>query len=286
MADQPPQPENPPKHRLILDAEQPSGLFDFRELWRYRELAGFLGLRDIKVRYKQTLLGAAWAVLQPLMNMVVFTVFFNKLAGVESDPNTPYPVFAFCALLPWQLFESSVSLAGNSVVNSERLISKVYFPRVLVPIASLASALVDFAIAFIILILLMMVYGVHPHFGPLLLLPLFIAVAVIVSLALGLWLSALNVKYRDVRYAIPFLLRIWFFATPIVYSIDRIPPAWRAWYGLNPMVGVVEGFRWALLGKSSPSLSAIAISIVVALVLLVGGLFYFHRTEQVFADVI
>ena len=287
MADaQPPQTDLKPKEKLVLDAQHASGLFDFRELWRYRELAGFLGMRDIKVRYKQTLLGAAWAILQPVMNMIVFTVFFNKLAGVGSDENIPYPVFALCALLPWQLFESSVTLAGNSVVNSERLISKVYFPRVLVPIASLASALVDFAIAFVILILLMMWYGVHPHLGPLLLLPLFIAVAVIVSLALGLWLSALNVKYRDVRYAIPFLLRIWFFATPIVYSIDRIPPAWRAWYGLNPMVGVVEGFRWALLGKSSPSIAAIGMSIVVTIVLLIGGLFYFHRTEQVFADVI
>jgi lipopolysaccharide transport system permease protein len=287
MADsQPPQTDQPPKAKLVLDAQQASGLLDFRELWRYRELAGFLGMRDIKVRYKQTALGAAWAILQPVMNMIVFTVFFNKLAGVGSDENIPYPVSVFCALLPWQLFESSVTLAGNSVVNSERLISKVYFPRVLVPISSIASALVDFAIAFVILILLMIWYGVHPHLAPLLLLPLFIAVAVMVSLALGLWLSALNVTYRDVRYAIPFLLRLWFFATPIVYPISSIPPAWRAWYGLNPMVGVVEGFRWALLGKSSPSLPAIGISIVVAIVLLIGGLFYFHRTEQVFADVI
>src|SRR5882672_7033413 len=218
------------------------------ELWNYRELLYFLVWRDVKVRYKQTALGAAWAILQPFMTMVVFSVFFGRLAKIPSD-GVPYPVFAFTALLPWQLFAYALAESSNSLVASQNLITKVYFPRLVIPIAGVLAGLVDFAIAFVVLLGLMAYYGIHPT-AAILVLPVFIVFAVAAAMSGGLWLSALNVQFRDVRYTIPFLTQFWMFATPVAYPASLVPEQYRALYGLNPMAGVVEGFRWALLGKA------------------------------------
>lgn len=257
---------------------------NLRELWEYRELLFFLVWRDVKVRYKQTAFGAIWAILQPFLTMVVFSIFFGRLAGVPSD-GIPYPVFAFTALLPWQLFAHSLMESSNSLVTNERLITKVYFPRLAIPIAAVLGGLLDFGIAFGVLVLMMLFFGLVPNFA-ILTLPFFILLAIATALAVGLWLSALNVQYRDVRYVIPFLTQFWLFATPIAYPSSLIPEPWRAVYGLNPMAGVVEGFRWALLGKTSDTLSLQIVSIIIVGVLLVGGLIYFRRMEKTFADVI
>jgi len=255
-----------------------------RELWEYRELLYFLTWRDIKVRYKQTALGAAWAVMQPFFIMVVFSLFFGKLAGVPSD-GIPYPVFAFCGLLPWQLFAHALTESSNSLVGNQNLITKVYFPRLVVPIAAVLGGVVDFAIAFVILLVMMLYFGIVPGWA-IVTLPLFIVLAVTTALAVGLWLSALNVKYRDVRYTMNFLVQFWLFATPVAYPSSLIPEQWRWAYGLNPMAGVVEGFRWALLGKTDPPGALLAVSIAVVVLLLIGGLYYFRKMEQEFADVV
>lgn len=255
-----------------------------RELWEYRELLYFLIWRDVKVRYKQTALGAAWAILQPLMMMAVFSLFFGYLARLPSD-GVPYPIFTLCALLPWQLFAHALTESSNSLVANERLLTKVYFPRLVVPIAAVLGGLVDFAIAFVILLLMMLYYGVVPTWA-LVTLPGFILLAVITALGVGLWLSALNVQYRDVRHTMGFLIQFWLFATPVAYSSSLVPERWRPLYGLNPMVGVVEGFRWALLGKSEPPGAVLAVSVAVVVLLLIGGLYYFRRMEQEFADVV
>lgn len=254
------------------------------ELWEYRELLYFLVWRDIKVRYKQTALGAAWAVVQPLFMMLVFSLFFGFLARVPSD-GIPYPVFAFCALLPWQLFANALTEASNSLVGNQNLITKVYFARLVIPIAAVLSGVVDFLIAFFILIGMMLYYRIVPGW-PILTLPAFILLAILTALAVGLWLSALNVQYRDVRYTMNFLVQFWLFATPVAYPSSLVPERWRVLYGINPMAGVVEGFRWALLGKSAPPSAMLLVSVAVVLTLLVGGLFYFRRMEQEFADVI
>jgi len=253
------------------------------ELWEYRELLYFLVWRDIKVRYKQTALGAAWAILQPVLTMVVFSVFFGRLAKVPSD-GIPYPVFALAALVPWQLFAYAVSESTNSLVVSQNLIKKVYFPRLVIPVASVLAGLVDFAISFVALIGLMAYYGIRPT-PAIAILPLFILLAVASALCVGLWLSALNVQFRDVRYTIPFLTQFWMFVTPVAYPSSLIPEKWRTVFGLNPMAGVVEGFRWALLGKATSLGSLLAVSIAVVVVLLFGGLVYFRRMESTFADV-
>ncbi|MCJ7619189.1 MAG: ABC transporter permease [Anaerolineae bacterium] len=256
---------------------------NLRDLWQYRELLYFLTWRDIKVRYKQTVLGAAWAVLQPFFTMVVFSIFFGQLAKVPSD-GIPYPIFAYCALLPWSYFSGALDRAGNSLVGSSHLITKVYFPRLAIPISAVAAGLVDFGIAFVVLLGMMVYYGIAPTTAALTL-PFFLLLAVATALAVGLWLSALNVQYRDVRYTIPFLTQFWLFATPIAYPSSLVPEQWRAWYGLNPMAGVVEGFRWALLGKEPPG-PLLAVSIAVVVLLLIGGLYYFRRMEKTFADVV
>lgn len=255
-----------------------------RELWDYRELLYFLTWRDIKVRYKQTALGAAWAVIQPFFMMVVFSLFFGKLAGIPSD-GIPYPVFAFCGLLPWQLFAHALTESSNSLVGNQNLITKVYFPRLVVPIAAVLGGVVDFAIAFVILLAMMLYFGIVPGWA-IVTLPLFIVLAITTALAVGLWLSALNVKYRDVRYTMNFLVQFWLFATPVAYPSSLIPEQWRWAYGLNPMAGVVEGFRWALLGKTDPPGALLGVSIAVVVLLLIGGLYYFRRMEQEFADVV
>ena len=255
-----------------------------RELWDYRELLYFLIWRDIKIRYKQTVLGAAWAILQPLLTMVVFTIFFGRLAKVPSD-GIPYPVFSFAALLPWQLFARALTESGNSLVGNQGLITKVYFPRLVIPMSAVLAGLVDFAIAFVVLLGMMVYYGIFPNLN-VLALPLFLLLAIATALAVGLWLSALNVIYRDVRHTIPFLVQFWLFLSPIAYPSSLVPEQWRTLYGLNPMAGVVEGFRWALLGREGGIGPEVLASALVVAVLLVGGLFYFQRMEKTFADVI
>jgi lipopolysaccharide transport system permease protein len=254
------------------------------DLWRYRELLYFLTWRDIKVRYKQTALGAVWAVLQPLLTMLVFSVIFGVLANLPSD-DVPYPIFTYTALLPWQLFAFALTQSSTSLVTDQNLITKIYFPRLVIPIASVMAGLADFAIAFIVLLGMLLVYQI-PLTLRLLVLPPLILLALVTALAVGLWLSALNVKYRDVRYTLPFLTQLWLYATPIAYSSSLIPEQWRWLYCLNPMTGVVEGFRWALLGKTSPVGSLIFVSAGVVVLLFLGGLIYFKRIEDSFADVI
>jgi len=278
----------PPQRAAAVTVIRPSRgwvSLNLRDLWEYRELLYFLIWRDLKVRYKQTVLGAAWAILQPFLTMVVFSIFFGKLAKVPSD-GIPYPIFAYTALLPWQLFARALSESGNSLVANRRLITKVYFPRLVIPIAAVLAGLVDFGIAFVILVAMMFYYGIFPTVAALTL-PLFLLLTLATALAVGLWLSALNVQYRDVRYTIPFLTQLWFFATPIAYSTSLVPERWRVLYGLNPMAGVVEGFRWALLGgEASGTKPLVAVSVLVVAVLLVGGLVYFRRMERTFADIV
>jgi len=257
---------------------------DFAELWQYRELLVFYAVRDIKVRYKQTLLGAAWAILQPVMTMVVFSIFFGKLAGVPSD-GLPYPVFSFCGLLPWQLFSFALTQSSNSLVQNAHVLTKVYFPRLIIPFASVIAGLVDFAIAFVVLVIMMLYYNIIPGWA-LITLPLFVLLALAAALSVGLWLSALNVKYRDVRYTIPFLTQLWLFVTPVAYASSLVPSKWQAVYAINPMAGVVEGFRWALLGKAAPPGTMFIISVAATAMLLAGGLFYFARMEKIFPDII
>lgn len=257
---------------------------DLRALWQYRELLYFLTWKDVIIRYKQTAIGAAWAVLQPLLTMVIFTMVFRKFAGVPSD-GLPYPIFVFTALLPWQFFAQAISRSSASLVGNPDMISKVYFPRLIIPMSSTLSPAIDFCIAFVILIGMMAWYGLAPTWG-ILTLPLFLLLALQTALAICFFLSALNVKYRDVGHAIPFLVQCWMYASPVAYSVTLVPEPWRFWYSLNPMVGVIEGFRWALLGKASPDFSAIGVSVVVVTVLFLTGLVYFRRMERTFADVI
>ena len=269
---------------VILEPSRGWVSLQLRALWEYRELLYFLAWRDFKVRYKQTALGAAWAVIQPFGTMVVFSVFFGHLGKIPSD-GLPYPVFAYCALLPWSLFAHALGESSNSLVGNQSLITKVYFPRLIIPIAPFFVGLVDFGIAFVVLIGMMLFYGIVPGIA-VVTLPLFMLLALLAALAVGMWLSALNVKYRDVRYAIPFLTQLWFFATPVAYPSSLLPEPWRSIYGLNPMAGVVEGFRWALLGRTSAPGSIIAVSVLAVLLLLLGGLFYFTRMEKTFADIV
>ena len=255
------------------------------DLWRYRELLLFLVWRDIKVRYKQTALGAAWALLQPFLAMLVFTLIFGRMAHMPSD-NIPYPLFVYTALLPWQLFAFAVTESGTSLVTNQQLIRKVYFPRLIIPISAVLVGLVDFALSLTVLAGMMIYYHVRLAPTALLFLP-FLALAVVTALSVGIWLSALNIKYRDVRYIIPFLTQFWMFATPVAYSASLVPAQWRALYGLNPMTGVVDGFRWSILGSVSSGNSVMMpVSMTVVLFLLVTGLIYFRRMERCFADLV
>jgi lipopolysaccharide transport system permease protein len=254
------------------------------ELWEYRELLYFLVWRDIKVRYKQTVLGAAWAILQPFCTMVVFSVFFGRLAKIPSD-GVPYPVFSYAALVPWTFFAHGLTQASNSLVGSANLIKKIYFPRLAVPISSVTSGIVDFVLAFTVLLGMMFYYGIVPT-SKVLWLPALLLLALLTSLGVGLWLSAMNVKFRDVRHVVPFLSQLWLFATPIVYPSSLLPEPWRTLYGLNPMVGVVEGFRWALLGTNTAPGPILIVSVLITLALLLGGAFYFRRLERTFADIV
>ncbi len=255
------------------------------ELWEYRELMYFLTWRDIKVRYKQTALGVAWAIIQPFFTMVVFSLFFGRLAKIPSD-GIPYPIFSYTGLLPWTFFAAGLDRSSNSLVLNSQLIKKVYFPRLIIPIAGVLTGLPDFALAFLILIGMMIVYGIAPSLGSLVWLPVLLLLALVTSLGVGLWLSALNARYRDVRYLVGFLAQLWMFATPVVYPASLLDEPWRIIYGLNPMVGVVEGFRWALLGKGQPPGPMLAVSALAALTVLITGAFYFRRTERTLPDVV
>lgn len=254
------------------------------ELWEYRELLYFLIWRDVKVRYKQTVLGAAWAIIQPFCTMVVFSLFFGRLANIPSD-GLPYPVFSYAALVPWTFFANGLSKASNSLVLSANLIKKVYFPRLAVPIASVLGGVVDCVLAFTVLVGMLLYYSMGPTLN-VLWLPLFLLLALVTSLGAALWLSALNVQFRDVQYVVPFLTQLWLFLTPIAYPSNLLSEPWRTLYGVNPMVGVVEGFRWALLGTDTAPGLIITVSALVALVLLVSGGLYFRSMEKTFADVV
>lgn len=255
-----------------------------RDVWEYRELLYFLVWRDVKVRYKQTALGVLWVVLQPLATTIVFTLIFGNLAKMPSE-NLPYAVFALAGLLPWNYFSGAIGRGGSSLVGSANLISKVYFPRLIIPISSVLAGLVDFGITFLLLVALMLFYGYPPTLSWLLL-PFFLLMAIATALGVSLWLSALNVQYRDVGYLIPFLVQLWFFATPVVYPSSLIPAPWSLLYALNPMAGVVDGFRWALFGNTAAPGPLILVSIAVVIVTLVSGLFVFKRMERTFADVV
>lgn len=254
------------------------------ELWEYRELLYFLVWRDIKVRYKQTILGFAWAVIQPFFTMVVFSLFFGRLAEIPSD-GLPYPIFSYAALVPWTFFANGLTNSSNSLVGSSNLIKKVYFPRLVIPISTVLSGMVDFALSFTVLILMMLAFGIVPTTN-IIFLPFFLLLAFVTALGVGLWFSAMNVQFRDVRYTIGFVVQFWMFATPIAYPSSLLDEPWRTVYGINPMSGVVEGFRWALLDTDTAPGPMIIVSTVAAVVLLVSGLYYFRRMEKTFADVV
>ena len=270
----------------VIYIKRSRGLVSLRlgELWQYRELLYFLIWRDVKVRYKQTALGVAWAVVQPFFTMLVFSLFFGRLAKVPSD-GVPYPLFAYCALVPWGFFANGLNMGSNSLVESANLIRKVYLPRLAIPIATVLSGGVDFLVSFLLLLGMMAYYGRMPGIEAAWL-PLLLLLGLVTALGVSLWLSALNVQYRDVRYTIPFLTQIWMFGTPIAYPSSLVPEAWRPFYGLNPMVGVVEGFRWALLGTATRPGAMLIVSSLAALVLLITGAMYFRCTEKTFADVV
>jgi len=259
---------------------------NLRDLWIYRELVYFMVWRDVKVRYKQTMLGAAWAIIQPVMTMLVFTFLFGTIAKLPTDSNIPYPIFSYTALLPWGLFVTALNQASRSLTANQNMVTKIYFPRLVLPLASILSGLVDFVIAFVILIGLMFYYDVTPSINALWALPLFLLLAIIAALGVALWLAAINVQYRDVNYALPFMTQFWLFITPVAYSSNLISDKWQLIYSLNPMAGVVNGFRWALLGTNTGPGPEMAVSVVISIIILIGGLFYFRNMEKTFADTI
>jgi lipopolysaccharide transport system permease protein len=275
---------DPPEEVIVLRPSRGWAALNLRDLWIYRELVYFLTWRDIKVRYKQTVLGAGWAILQPLINMLVLGVIFGNFAKMPTD-GVPRPIFTFTALLPWGLFSKALNDAGRSMLSNRNMITKIYFPRLIIPLSSVLGGVVDFLIQFGILILMMIYFGYTPT-ANIWALPFFLLLALATALGFGLWLSALNVLYRDINYILPFLTQLWVLVTPVAYSSKVVPEQWRLLYALNPMVGVVEGFRWALLGtQSAPGLDMV-LSVVISLVLLVTGMYYFRRMERTFADMV
>jgi lipopolysaccharide transport system permease protein len=270
----------------IIDITPPKGWLDLnlRELWQFRELAYFFVWRDIKVRYKQTAIGAAWALLQPLATMLVFSLFFGRLAKIPSG-GVPYPIFYLAAVLPWMYFAGALQNATNSVVEQRGVVTKVYFPRLVLPLSSVVSGLLDFAIGFVMFLFMALFYRVAPG-RAILLFPAFLLLAVATALGAGLWLSALNAIYRDVRYAVAFLIQFWMFASPVAYPSTLVPARWRWLYGLNPMAGVIEGFRWALTGKGQPPSLMLAASTGAVMIVLIGGMFFFRKMEAIIADVV
>ncbi len=269
---------------IVVEPRRAFWNLELGHLWEYHELLFFMVWRDVKVRYKQTALGVAWAVLQPLMATLIFSVFFGRLARMPSD-GIPYPVFAYLGMVPWQYFSNAITESSNSLVASQNLIKKVYFPRLIIPMGSVIAGLVDFSFAFIVLIGMMFYYGIRPS-ATIFLAPVFLLLAVFTALAAGLWLSALNVQFRDVKHTIPFLVQFWFFMTPVVYPASLVPGKYRMLYGLNPMAGVVAGFRYSVLGKTAKPDPLIMVSALAVAVMLVGGVLYFRRMESTFADVV
>ncbi|MEP6895071.1 MAG: ABC transporter permease [Chloroflexota bacterium] len=259
---------------------------NLRDLWLYRELVYFMIWREIKVRYKQTMLGAAWAIIQPVLTMIVFTFLFGRIAKLPTDGNVPYPIFSYTALLPWGLFVAALNQASRSLTSNQNMVSKIYFPRLVLPLASVLSGLIDFVIAFVILIGLMIYYHIAPSINVIWALPLFLLLTIITALGVALWLSAINVQYRDVNYALPFMTQFWLFITPVAYSSNLISEKWQLAYSLNPMAGVVNGFRWALLGVGNGPDAGLWISVIIALLIMISGLFYFRNMEKTFADTI
>ena len=257
---------------------------NLRDLVLYRELIFFMTWRDLKVRYKQTLLGASWAILQPFLTMVVFSIFFGNLAKVPSD-GVPYPIFSYTALIPWTLFSKALQDASKSLVANSHMITKVYFPRMILPLSSVMAGVVDFLIAFVVLLGMMVFFNIFPTVN-VLVLPLFLLLALVTAVGVGLWLSALNVLFRDINYVLPFLTQFWMYLTPVAYPSSMIPSKWQVIYALNPMTGVVEGFRWALLGTGQPPGIMTLVSSITAVILLISGMFYFRRMERLFADMV
>jgi len=272
------------KQRSVISPSKGLLSLNLKEVWTYRELMGILAWRDVSIRYKQSIVGIGWAIIQPIMTMIIFTIVFGKFAKLPSD-GLPYPIFSYCALLPWNYFARSLGDSSDSLVGSSHLITKVYFPRLVLPLSRVFAGLVDFSIGFVILIGLMFWYGIFPTAG-LLLLPLFLLIAMIAALAGGLWLTALNVKYRDVKFVVPFVIQFLMYASPVAYSSSIVPERWQWVYGLNPMVGVIEGFRWALLGRAVPNLSLLVVPLVIIFIILVSGLYYFKTMEKTFADIV
>lgn len=276
--------EKPSAAKVMIRPSRGWSPITLRSVWEYRDLLYFLAWRDIKVRYKQTFLGILWAVLQPAFMTLAFFVFFGRLAKVPSE-GIPYPIFAFCGILPWQLFAFALAESSNSLVANERLVTKVYFPRVIIPLASVLAGLVDFFFGFLALLAMMLFWGITPP-ADAWTLPFFVFLALAAALGVGFWFAALNVQYRDVRYTIPFIIQFWLFLSPVVYPTSLVPEPWRILYGVNPMVGVIEGLRWALLGKGGNLGLELATSILATAFLFLGGLWYFRRVERSFADVI
>jgi lipopolysaccharide transport system permease protein len=276
--------DRPLEAPVIIEPSRGWVHISFAEIWRYRELVLFLAWRDIAVRYKQTAIGVLWAIIQPLTAMVIFSIFFGRFAHMPSE-GVPYPVFTYAALLPWQYFATAIADASQSMLTNERLLTKVYFPRLIIPFASALPAVVDFVLSCLLFLGIMLAYGT-PISTRIIWLPLLLLLALAMALGIGLWMSALNVQYRDFRYIVPFLVQTWMFASPVVYSLSIVPDQWRTVYSLNPMVTVIEGFRWALLGSSGVSLAAIVVSVVATAGMLFSGLAYFQHVEDIFADVI
>ncbi len=274
----------PPEEVVFLKPSRGWIHLNLADLWRYRELIYFLTWRDVKVRYKQTVLGAGWAILQPLINMVVLSLIFGRFANMPTD-GIPRPIFTFTALLPWGLFAKALSDTGRSMLANRSMITKIYFPRLIIPLASVLGGLVDFSIQFVILIVMMLFYGFAPTIA-VVTLPFFLLLALATALGFGLWLSALNVLYRDVNYILPFLTQLWLLVTPVAYSQSVVPEEWQWLYALNPMVSVVEGFRWALLDAPAPNIQTLLISSTITVIVLITGMYYFRRMERTFADVI
>jgi lipopolysaccharide transport system permease protein len=271
-------------HRTRIQPSSGWGSLNLAELWAHRELVYFLTWRDVKVRYKQTALGAIWAIIQPIMTMAVFALFFGRLAKVPSD-GVPYPLFAFTALVPWMFFSNGLTQASNSLVHNANLLTKVYFPRLAIPISTVMAGALDFVLSFVVLVAFVAYYGITPT-ANVVWLPLFALLALVTSLGVGLWAAAINVQFRDVRYTIPFLTQFWMFGTPVAYPSSLLPEPWRTVFGINPMVGVVEGFRWSLVGAKTAPGPIIALSSLVAVALLVSGAYYFRRMERTFADIV
>ena len=277
-----------PRRRIRIQASRrrvPLTLHDLRELWAYHELMFFLVWRDVKVKYKQTALGAAWAILVPFTQMVVFTLLFNRALHVKSEYHVPYPLFIFTAMLPWTYFTACLSASGTSIVGNQNLITKVFFPRLIIPLAAVAAPVIDFLLAFTVLVGMFFYYGRAPHWH-LVVIPAFLGMALLTAFGVGLWLSALNVRYRDVPFVVPYLTTIWFFVTPIIYGITAVKPRTQELLALNPMAGVIDGFRWAVLGRGLPHYHVYAVSFGIALAVMVSGLWYFRRVERYFADLI